>query len=136
MTSRTFFDTNILVYAASPHDVRFPAASALIAAGGLISVQVLNELALVMRRKLNLPWPEIVQGLAKVRRVFPDPLPILVATHDQAIAVAARFGFRIYDALLIASALEAECDTLYSEDLQDGQTIAGRLVIRNPFAPI
>lgn len=133
MTSRAFFDTNVLVYAASPDDLRFSTASELVAAGGCISVQVLNEFTLVLRRKLKLPWPQAIETLCKVRRLCPDPLPILVATHDRAVAVAQRYGFRIYDALIVASALEADCDTLYSEDLQDGQVIFGRLTVRSPF---
>ena len=63
----------------------------------------------------------------------PPPLPITLATHEAALGIAARFGYRIYDSLIIASALEAACATLYSEDMQDGQVIEGRLTIRNPF---
>ncbi len=134
MTNRAFFDTNILVYAASPADFRFPVASTLVSAGGDISVQVLNEFALVLRRKLKLGWTETGAALKKIRVLFPAPLPIHVATHEQSIAIAERFGFRIYDALIVASALEAGCTTMYSEDRQDGQRILDRLVIRNPFA--
>ena len=48
--------------------------------------------------------------------------------------IAGRTVYAIYDALIIASALEAGCGTLLSEDLQDGQLIDGRLTVRNPFA--
>ena len=56
-----------------------------------------------------------------------------MATHDAAVLLAAKHGFHIYDALIVAAALEAGCDTLYSEDMQAGQVIARRLTIRNPF---
>jgi predicted nucleic acid-binding protein len=56
-------------------------------------------------------------------------------THDAALRIARRHGFHIYDALVVASALEANCDTLYTEDLQDGQLVEERLNIRNPFSP-
>jgi predicted nucleic acid-binding protein len=55
-------------------------------------------------------------------------------THDAALRLAMRHGFHIYDALIIAAALEAGCSTLYSEDMPSGQVIDGRLTIRNPFA--
>jgi predicted nucleic acid-binding protein len=56
-----------------------------------------------------------------------------VDTHDQALRIAERYGFQIYDSLIVAAALEAGCTTLYSEDMQDGQSI-DTLTIRNPFA--
>ena len=62
-------------------------------------------------------------------------LPRLQAVCPRIVGIAARFGYRIYDSLIIASALEAACATLYSEDMQDGQVIEGRLTIRNPFGP-
>jgi predicted nucleic acid-binding protein len=57
-----------------------------------------------------------------------------VETHDAALRIAARHSYNIYDALVIGAALEAGCATLYSEVLNDGQTIEGQLTIRNPFA--
>lgn len=61
-------------------------------------------------------------------------VPLALETHDLGLQIAERYGFSIYDALIVAAALRAGCRTLYSEDLQDGQTIDGRLVVRNPFA--
>ena len=60
-------------------------------------------------------------------------MPLTLDTHDSAVHIAQRYGYRIYDALVAASAIEANCDTLYSENLQDGQVIEDRLTIRNPF---
>jgi predicted nucleic acid-binding protein len=56
-----------------------------------------------------------------------------LATHQSAVAIAHRYGFAFYDALIIASALEAGCSSLLSEDLHDRQVIEDRLTIRNPF---
>ena len=56
-----------------------------------------------------------------------------MATHQAGIAIAARTGYRLYDALIVAAALEARCDILFSEDLHDGHVIEGQLTIRNPF---
>lgn len=134
MNAEVFLDTNILVYAAGTQDRRAEIATALVAEGGIISVQVLNEFASVARRKLDRPWPEVVSALAAFRVLCSEPRPITVATHEAALEIAERDGFNVYDALIVASALEAGCTTLLSEDMQDGRTIAGRLTIRNPFA--
>jgi len=133
MSGKTFFDTNILVYVVGQKDERTDTAEALLAGGGIISVQVLNELANVSRKKLRMSWEEIDEALAAVRVLCPSPLPLRIDTHDAGRRIAAKYGYSMFDGLIAASALEAECDTLYSEDLQDGQVIEGRLTIRNPF---
>lgn len=133
MNGKAFFDTNILVYVVGQKDKRTDTAEALLAAGGTISVQVLNELANVSRKKLRMSWEEIDQALAAIRVLCPSPLPLTIDTHDAGRRIAAKYGYSMFDGLIAASALEAECDTLYSEDLQDGQIIEGRVTIRNPF---
>lgn len=133
MSDTAFLDTNILIYATLQPDPRSEAARGLLAQRGVISVQVLNEFASVAHRKLRRPWTDITQALAAIRVLFPQPRPITVDTHEAAVAIAERSGYQLYDALIIASALEAGCVTLFSEDLQDGQVIEGRLTITNPF---
>lgn len=132
--SLPFLDTNLLVYAALEPDPRSDRARDLLAAGGMISVQVLNEFASVARRKLRRPWPEIEQALRAIRSFCPAPLPLTLALHDAALAIAARHGVAVYDALIVAAALQAGCDRLLTEDLQDGLVIEGRLTVHNPFA--
>ena len=134
MSDRPFFDTNVLVYVIGQHGERTAPAEALLAAGGVVSVQVLNELAAVAHRKLKMSWEEITEALGAIRVLCPAPIPLTVETHDAALRIAARYAFHIYDALVVATALEAECDTLYSEDLQADQVIDGTLTIRNPFS--
>lgn len=133
MNGKVFFDTNVLLYVIGDNDVRTGIAEALVAAGGVISVQVLNELANVSRRKLGLSWEEVGDALAAIRVLCPSPLPLTTEVHDEGLRIAAKYGYSVYDALIAAAALEADCDTLYSEDFQDGQVIDGRLTIRNPF---
>lgn len=133
MSDRPFFDTNVLVYVVGQHDERTAPAEALLAAGGVVSVQVLNELAAVAHRTLRMSWEEITEALAAIRALCSAPVPLTVDTHDAAVRIASRYGFHIYDALVVAAALEAECGTLYSEDLQTDQVIDGTLTIRNPF---
>lgn len=131
--SLPFLDSNVPVYALTEGDRRQDAATALLAAGGTISVQVLNEVTTVARRKLGFTWPEVCQALAALRALCPPPLPLTMATHEAALSLAEQTGYTLYDALILAAALEAGGETVLTEDMRDGQVIDGRLTIRNPF---
>jgi predicted nucleic acid-binding protein len=131
--AESFFDTNILLYLLSGDCVKANRAEAALANGGIISVQVLNEFASVASRKLGMSYPEIREALETIRWVCKVE-PLTPKTHDLGLQIAERYGFAVYDSLIVASALMAGCKTLYSEDLQHGQSIDGRLVIQNPFA--
>jgi predicted nucleic acid-binding protein len=133
MSAKAFFDSNVLIYAMVSGDSRRERAQQLVAQGGVISVQVLNEFVAVARRKMRMPWEGVIEALVAVRMLFPSPVAITLETHEVALKIAQQYGFGIYDAQIAASALEANCSTLYSEDLQDGQVIDERLTIRNPF---
>lgn len=133
MPDKAFFDTNILIYAVAQNDPRGPRAEALLAAGGVISLQVLNEFVSIARRKMRMPWKDVVEALDAIRILCPSPVPITISTHEKALKISEDQGYEIYDALIIAAALETGCATLYSEDLQHGQVIDGELTIRNPF---
>lgn len=126
-----FFDTNIVVYAFLS-DPRQERARRVLAEGGVISVQVLNEFVSVSRKKHGRSWDEIDVGLGTLRAQVDAVAPITADTHKAAVALAREHGFGFYDALIVASALEAGCDTLFTEDMQHGRTIRA-LVIRNPF---
>jgi predicted nucleic acid-binding protein len=130
--SKAFFDTNILIYAFAKDDDRANVAEMLLTDGGSISVQSLNEFVSVAVRKLRMPWDDVLDSLAAIRSLCKPAVPLSVEIHDAALGIAARYGYRIYDSLIIAAAIAANCRTLYSEDLHDGQSI-GTLVIRNPF---
>ncbi len=127
-----FLDTNVLLYLLSGDAAKANRAEELIAAGGVISVQVLNEFASVASRKLGMSWAEIREVLETVRSICRVE-PISLETHDRGLAVAERYGFSVYDSMILASALLADCTMLFTEDLQDGQRIDGRLTVRNPF---
>ena len=134
MSDEIFFDTNVLIYAALQTDPRSTVARAALARGGMISIQVINEFVHVARRKLKQPWPAVLGTLADLRRLCSGPVPLTVAIHDSALRLAQATQYGIYDSLILAAALQAGCTTLLSEDMQDGQVIAGRLTICNPFA--
>jgi predicted nucleic acid-binding protein len=127
-----FFDTNVLLYLLSGDDARADRAEEVLSAGGVLSVQVLNEFASVAGRKLKMSIAEIREVLAAIRAVC-KIVPIDEATHDIGLQVAERYALSVFDAMIVASALLAGCKTLLSEDMQDGQTIDDRLAIRNPF---
>ena len=133
MNGKAFFDTNVLIYAAVKDDPRSERAEQLLVVEGVISVQVLNEFVSVARRKYQMPWNGVRAALQWIRFLCPDVVPIEIETHEAALSIAEQYGYRIYDSLIIASALEAKCGALYSEDLQDGQIIGKELTIRNPF---
>lgn len=128
-----FLDSNVLVYAFTS-DPRAATAQTMLGRGCAISVQGLNEFTNVARRKLGMTWHEVREALAAIRVVCKPVVPIDVALHDDALRLAERHGFSIYDALIIAAALYADCSTLFSEDMQDGMVIDGRLRISDPFA--
>ena len=133
MAAKNFFDTNILIYAVAKNDPRASKAEELLASGGLISVQSLNEFVAVARHKLGMSWKSTREFLDLICVLCPDPVPISLATHKMALRISDKYGYGIYDALIVAAALEAGCGTLHSEDLQDGQIINHQLTIRNPF---
>lgn len=128
---RPFIDSNVLVYAFS-NDSRRDRALAVAAQGGVISAQTLNEVTNVLRRKVRLDWPDVEAALHTVRDYFQEIVPLTAATHAIAMPIARDHGLAFYDALIVAAALEAGCDTLFTEDLQDGR-VFGELAIRNPF---
>jgi len=133
MPAKDFLDTNVLIYAAVKDDARTPKAEALLASGGMVSVQSLNEFAAVARRKLGMSWKEVKEFLELIGILCPKPVPLSLDIHKGALVIAEKYGYGIYDALIASAAIEAGCKTLYSEDLQDGQIINRQLTIRNPF---
>jgi predicted nucleic acid-binding protein len=128
----SFFDTNVLLYLASKDSEKADRTERLIADGGTISVQVLNEITNVARRKMRMSWKETHGILAMLRGLLPV-VPVTVETHEAGLALAERYRISTYDAMIAASAILSGCDTLWSEDMQHGMAIDDRLRIVNPF---
>jgi len=126
-----FFDTNILVYAQQTGESPYR-ARALLALGGKLSVQVLNESTAVCRRKLGKDWREISAAIDDGLILVDPPIPITQVTHGVARTLAEDHGFSFYDALIVAASIESGCDTLYSEDMRHGHAVGGVTII-NPF---
>ena len=149
MSVKNSFDTNILIYSlAGGHDETrgTPAinamvrdrnrkallAQALVAKPSVISVQLLNEFTNVARKKLGMTMQEIrplIDNLAMVHSV----MPIDLATLTLALEVAEHTRYGIFDSNIIAVALMAGCDTLYTEDMGHGRRLFDTLTIVNPF---
>jgi predicted nucleic acid-binding protein len=128
----SFLDTNILLYLASNQPAKADRAEGLVAEGGTISVQVLNEVANVARGKMRMLWQETTDFLEMFRGLL-LVVPVTIETHESGIALAERYGLSICDAMIAASAILSGCDTLWSEDMQHAMALDDRLRIVNPF---
>ena len=128
--SKPFIDSNIVLYLLSGDAAKADRAEAILEAGGVISVQVLNEVVSVCLRKLKMPWEEVDQLLLAVKTAC-DVLPLTLASHEKAVEIAKRFQLSLYDANIVASALMSGAELLVSEDMHSGMLIDG-LLIQNP----
>lgn len=128
-----FFDTSVLIHAQGS-GAKGDTARRALTDGGIISVQVLNELANVLRRRFRLEWNIIAAVIAVVGELFDSNRPLDIETHEAAMDLAEAHGFGFCDSLIVASVLRAQCEALFAEDLQDGRRIDS-LVVVNPFAP-
>lgn len=130
--SGNFLDSNVLLYLASGAQDRIARIQRLVDGGGTISVQVLNEMASVSRRKFRMSWQQTSVFIDRTKGLL-DVIPVTIDIHQSGLHLAERYGFSIYDSFIVAAALAADCDTLWSEDMQDGMLVDGRLRIVNPF---
>jgi predicted nucleic acid-binding protein len=134
VTAPFAIDTNIAVYALS-EGPKCDIAWLVLEAGPSISVQLLNEFTNVNVRKRQLPWAEIEESLLVIQSLVANVRAIDSEVHRFGCDIARRYKLGVYDALIIAAALLDECEVLYSEDMQHGLLIDGRLTIANPFLP-
>jgi predicted nucleic acid-binding protein len=130
-----FLDSNVVLYLLSADAAKADRVEQLLKTRPVISVQVLNEVTHVCRKKFGMEWDAIAQLLDLVRN-FCKVVPLTEAVHNQGRAIAARYQIAFYDACIVAAAAAAGCRTLFSEDLNDGQIFEECLTIRNPFQQI
>ncbi|MBK9338130.1 MAG: PIN domain-containing protein [Lewinellaceae bacterium] len=134
MSDKIFFDTNVLVYCYTETEPAKKATSVNLAQSpnAWVSTQVLQELANTLRKKFGKNWDEIAATAEEVCQNFevfsnePDTL-------YNAFRIAAKYGYSLYDSLILSSSLSIGCSIVYSEDMQNGQVIEGKLKIVNPF---
>lgn len=129
--SGDFIDTNVVLYLLDDGH-KADRAEALVANGPRISVQVLNEAAVNCRRKAGMSWEETGAFLAGITALCPVE-DLTLQTHEVGRALAERYGFSVYDAMIVAAALIAGCSTLYTEDMHDGLLVEDQLRLVNPF---
>lgn len=132
MSAEPFIDTHILIYAFSDDPERSDTAAALLANGGVIGVQVLNEFANVARRKLGWSWPHIESALTVVAELLGPARALTREINSHARTIARDHQCAFYDALIVAAAIDAGCKQLLTEDLQHGQQFEG-VTVANPF---
>lgn len=125
------FDSNVVLYLLSAEEAKAETAARLLSQKGVVSVQVLNEVSNVMRRKWQMAWEEIddfLQALMPVCIIR----PLTLSVHRLGLDLARRHHFSIYDAMIVAAAIDSGCRVLYSEDMQHGFTVESLQII-NPF---
>lgn len=134
MKDKCFIDSNILIYAHSNLDLKKQDISQnlLKSENLVISVQVLNELISVFRKKFKKDWKSIEKIISETTEYY-AVYPINEATVNLAIKLSIKYKYSYYDSLIIATALESGCKTLYSEDLHHTQIIDKTLTIINPL---
>ena len=136
MNDKLFFDTNVLVYCYTDTepDKKNIAVSLAQSPEAWVSTQVLQDLSNKIQKKFTKDWKEVAATIEEVCKNF------IVFTNEpstllDAVQIANRYGYSLYDCLIISSALTAGCSILYSEDMQHGQLIDEKLKIINPFLP-
>jgi predicted nucleic acid-binding protein len=127
-----FADTNIVIYAEGADVLKAQQAMAVLEPGPVISSQVVNETINILTRKYGFALAE-AHDVASSLLDLCEVVPVGADTVREAMRLAARYRLSHWDSLIVAAAMLAECETLYSEDLQHGQMIDGRLTIINPF---
>ena len=133
--NNAFLDSNIVLYALDIDITKRDIAWKLLLGMPCISLQVLNECSNVLNRKRQWPAEEVAETLGHLL-TFVRVEPTDVATVRSEWKLQARYRFSYYDSLIISAALAAGCSTLYSEDMQHGQVIEGRLTIIDPFSEL
>ena len=132
MPGKVFIDSNVVVYAIGQASTKAHQAAPLFVGKPTISTQVLSETANVASRRLGLSVADIRKLIVSLEAMCTVELISLPTVHA-ALDIRERYGFSWYDSLIVATALEADCQLLYSEDMQHGQVIEGRLRVINPF---
>lgn len=133
MTAKAFADTNIVIYAEGSDSHKAQLASAILESTPVISTQVVNETISALTRKYGFTLTEAHEVATSLLELC-EVVPVTADTIREAIRLAARYQLSHWDSVIVAAALLADCETLYSEDLQHEQLFENRLRVVNPFA--
>lgn len=133
MISRKAVDTNVLLYGIdldSPD--KLVIAVDLLDREPIICSQILSEFINVLLKRWKYPKDKIGMIVREVLDTC-DFFPITPTTYLKSIELTEKYDFQIFDSIIVASALESGCDTLYSEDLQHKLLVENQLTVINPF---
>lgn len=133
MTARFFADTNVAIYTLDGNEQRRRQALAVMRRHPVISTQVVNEFLNVLMGKRKLERAAAYR-LARVLMRRCEVVSVSPEIAEHAMALGERYQLGHWDSVIVSAALASGCDTLYSEDLQDGQVFEDRLMVKNPFA--
>ena len=125
-------DTNILIYLEGNNAFKREIAETLLSCDPVVPAQVITEFINVTRRLRNIPKRQLITEAANLFRHCLIA-PMKYSTLDLAKELIERYDFQIFDSMIVASALEANCDTLYSEDMHHNLIVHKKLKIINPF---
>lgn len=128
-----FIDANVLLYLASADETKVLKVEDILRQGGTISVQILNEVANVARRKMRMQRDETIAFVERFRMLL-RVVPLTEQIHENGLRLAGRYRLSVYDGMVVSAALDSGCTVLLSEDMHHGLEVEGRLEIRNPFA--
>jgi predicted nucleic acid-binding protein len=132
--SGSFIDSNVLLYLTSSDESKAETAGRILETGNLfISTQVINECAYVLRRKFRRTFRETEDFILSVLPLV-SVRPVTLDVSLQGLRLAERYQLSVWDAIIVASSLEAGADVLWTEDLHDGLIVDDRLRVANPFA--
>ena len=134
MQDKVFFDSNIIIYLYSEDEIekiKF-IKEIILNNTNIISTQVINELCNIFKRKFKIDYEKLLEILNEIENSF-EIYKINLNTIKYGINISKKYDYSYYDSLIIAQALENNCSTLYSEDLQHKQIIEKTLKIINPF---
>ncbi len=131
--NRIALDSNILIYNHSlDHENKRLIARDFFKENPIVSSQVISEYINVMRRNFKMQKQELLH-LCSLWLEKCSIQPVALSTIKLAQNLINRYDFQIFDGIIIAAALEANCNILYSEDMQNGQIVENTLKIVNPF---
>jgi len=135
MSDKVFLDTNIIIYLYSEDEdeKRDIAYQFVNNTSCVTSIQVMNEASNVWFKKYALDKSEIVKYLDEIESISEEVLLVQRKTINRALDIKEQYGYSFYDCLMLASAIEANCGVILTEDMNDGQVIDGILQILNPF---
>ncbi len=128
-----FLDSNVVLYLLSSDASKQLITQEILRSKGTISVQVLNEITNVLRRKLRYTWAQTHEVITALQAMC-EVVPLRLEGHNLGRALAERYGFSVYDAMIVSAAVLSGAHILYSEDMQHELVIESRLTIVNPYA--